>query len=127
MKKSGTLAAIAFLSASFLAAPVIAAETAGVMMKDGKMMMMKDGKATEPMAQDVTMTDGKKVAPDGTITTTTHMKEGQMMTMDGKMKMGGKTGMKMEGMKMEGMGMGMDMKKEGMGMGMDMKKEGMGK
>ena len=124
MKKSGTLVAIAFLSASFLACPVMAAETAGVMMKDGKMMMMKDGKATEPMAQDVTMTDGKKVAPDGTITTTTHMKEGQMITMDGKMKMGGKTGMKKEGM---GMGMGMDMKKEGMGMGMDMKKEGMGK
>ena len=129
MKKSGTLVAIAFLSASFLASPVMAAETAGVMMKDGKMMMMKDGKATEPMAQDVTMTNGQKVAADGTITTTTHMKEGQMMTMDGKMKMGGKTGMKMEGMKKEGMGMGMgmDMKKEGMGRGMDMKKEGMGK
>ena len=129
MNKSATFAAIALLSASFLASPAVSAATDGVIMKDGKMMTMKDGKATEPMAQDVTMTDGKKVAPDGTITTTTHMKEGQMMTMDGKMKMSGKTGMKMEGMKKEGMGMGMgmDMKKEGMGMGMDMKKEGMGK
>ena len=127
MNKSATFAAIALLSASFLASPAVSAATDGVIMKDGKMMTMKDGKATEPMAQDVTMTDGKKVAPDGTITTTTHMKEGQMMTMDGKMKMSGKTGMKMEGMKKEGMGMGMGMKKEGMGMGMDMKKEGMGK
>ena len=122
MTKSATLVVIAFLSASSLAFPVVAAETDGVMMKDGKMMMMKNGKATEPMAQNVTMTNGQKVAPDGTITA--HMKEGQMMTMDGKMKMSSKKDMKMEGMKKEGM------KKEGMEMGKGMmgeKMPGMGK
>ena len=123
MMNSGTLVAIAFLSTSVLAFPAVAAETAGVMMKDGKMMMMKDGKAMEPMAQDVTMTNGQKVAADGTITTTTRMKEGQMMTMDGKMKMSAKKNMKMESMKKEGM------KMEGHGMmgGQGMKMEGMGK
>ena len=124
MTKSATLVVIAFLSASSLAFPVVAAETDGVMMKDGKMMVMKDGKATEPMTQDVTMTDGKKVTSDGTITTTSRMKDGQMMTMDGKMKMSSKKDMKMEGMKKEGM------KKEGMEMGKGMmgeKMPGMGK
>ena len=124
MTKSRMFVLISALSASFLASPVVSAASDGVMMKDGKMMVMKDGKATEPMTQDVTMTDGKKVTSDGTITTTSRMKDGQMMTMDGKMKMTAKKDMKMEGMKKEGM------KKEGMEMGkglMGEKMPGMGK
>jgi len=102
------IAILALLCVSFLASRVVAAEMAGVMMKDGKMMMMmKDGKATGPMDHEMTMPNGQKVMPDGTTKMKDgkemRMQEGQMMTMDGKMMEGGKameggTGMKMEGM-----------------------------
>jgi hypothetical protein len=102
-----TLAVVALLSVSFLASGVVAAGMAGVMMKDGKMMMMKDGKATGPMDHEMSMTDGCKVMPDGTMKMKDgkemHMKEGQMMTMDGKMMEGGKAMEHDKGMKMEGM------------------------
>jgi len=113
MKTYGTssLAIAALLSVSFLATHVEAAE--GIMMKDGKMMMMKDGKPTGPMNQETKMSDGHKVMPDGTMKmndgTEMRMQEGQMMTMDGKMVEGAKakdSGMGMKGgkgMKMEGM------------------------
>ena len=71
----------------------------GAMMKDGKMMMMKDGKATGPMKHEMTMGDGTKMMMDGTMKMKDgkemHMKDGQMMMMDGKMMEGGKA-MKME-------------------------------
>lgn len=97
-----TLAVVALFFVSFLASRVLAAEMAGVMMKDGKMMMMKDGKATGPMDHEMTMTDGCKVMPDGTMKMPDgkemRMKEGQMMTMDGKMMEGGKGMMGDKGM-----------------------------
>ena len=109
--RTATLAIAALLSVSFLATQVEAAE--GIMMKDGKMMMMKDGKPTGPMNHEMKMSDGHKVMPDGTMKmndgTEMRMQEGQMMTMDGKMVEGGKAmesamGMKgSKGMKMEGM------------------------
>lgn len=58
---------------------------AGVMMENGKMMMMKNGKATGPMDHEMTMTDGSMVMPDGTM----KMKDGRMMTTEGKMMDGG--------------------------------------
>ena len=83
---------------------LIAADPDGVMMQNGKMMMMKDGKAMGPMQGGMTMSDGTKMMTDGTMMmkdgTKMHMKDGQTMTMDGKM-MDGKM---MEGGK--GMGMG---------------------
>ncbi len=112
------LAVVALLSLSFLAPRVEAAD--GIMMQGGKMMMMKDGKATGPMDHAMTMPDGHKVMPDGTMTmtdgTAMRMQEGQMMTTDGKMvepgqargeapamgggrAMQGSQGMKMDGMK----------------------------
>ena len=112
MMKYGTLVAV--LAASLLASHVVAAEMDGVMMKDGKMMTMKDGKAMGPMDREMTTTNGHKVMPDGTMKMPDgkemRMKEGQMMAMDGKMMEGGKgmedgkamkggKGMKMEGMK----------------------------
>lgn len=115
-----TLAVVALLSVSFLASRAVASEMSGVMMKGGKMMMMKTG----PMKHAVTMTNGCKVMPDGTMKMKDgkemHMAEGQMMMMDGTMMEGGKAmddanGMKMDGMKMDGM------KKDGM------KMDGMGK
>ena len=114
MKKYGTLVAIALLSVSLFASRVVAAETDGVMMKGGKMMMMKNGKAAGPMKHQMTTTNGHKVMPDGTMKmpdgTEMRMQEGQMMTMDGKMMDSAKGMMHGEGMKG-----GKDMKMEGMG------------
>jgi len=88
------LTAIVLLSASLFASRPMAAEMSGVMMKDGKMMMMTDGKATGSMEHEMTMSDGTKVMTNGTVKMKDgkemHMKEGQMMMMDGKMMEGGK-------------------------------------
>jgi len=59
-----------------------------VMMKNGKMMMMKDGK-TSPMMEDATMENGTKVMVDGTVVlkdaTVMKMGEDDMVLMTGKM------------------------------------------
>jgi len=64
------------------------------MMQDGKMMIMKDGKAVGPMENSMTMSNGTMVMGDGTVKmkdgTQAHMKDGQMM-MDGHMMEGGKS------------------------------------
>ena len=96
-----SLVAVTLLSASFCASRLMAAEMAGVMMKDGHMEMMKDGKSTGPMEHEMTMGDGTKVMPDGTMKMKDgkemHMKDGQMIMMDGHMMEGGKAmGMEME-------------------------------
>jgi hypothetical protein len=85
------------LSAS-LPAPTVRADSNpdGVMMQDGKMMTMKDGKATAPMPDSMTMSNGATVTSNGTVKmkdgTETHMKDGQMMMMDGHMMEGGHSG-----------------------------------
>lgn len=88
------LTAVVLLSASLFAPRLMAADMSGVMMKDGKMMMMKDGQATEQMKNDMTMPDGTKVMTNGMVKMKDgkemHMKDGQMMMMDGKMMEGGK-------------------------------------
>lgn len=109
MSKYGTFVAIVLLSASLFSSPLVAAETDGVTMKDGKMMMMTNGKATGPMNHQMTTTNGHKVMPDGTMKmpdgTEMRMQEGQTMTMDGKMTEAGSKAMQgHKGMKMEGMG-----------------------
>jgi lipopolysaccharide assembly outer membrane protein LptD (OstA) len=59
-----------------------------IMMKDGKVMMIMQGKS---MAADkeLTLSNGTKVTVDGNVTmkdgTKMMMKEGDMMTMDGEM------------------------------------------
>ncbi len=59
-----------------------------VMMKDGVMMQMKDGKATA-ISSSVTMSNGTTVMTDGTVTmqngTKSMLKEGESMDMSGKM------------------------------------------
>ncbi len=82
---------------------LMAGDADGVMMQNGKMMMMKEGKMMGPMQSDMTMSDGTKMMTDGTMMmkdgTKMNMKEGQMMMMDGKL---------MEGKMMKGgKGMGM--------------------
>ena len=70
------------------------AEVDGVIMQDGKVMMMKAGKPISPMTSDVTMSDGTIMTTDGVAKrkdgTQTHLTNGQMMMMDGKIIEGGK-------------------------------------
>ena len=117
MNKRGVLAGGILLC--LLTGPLFADDIQGVMMKDGTMVVMADGKATGPMQKEMTTTDGQKVTTDGTIKktngSTSHLKDGQMMMKDGKMmtahgEMGMEKGM---GMKDKGMGMGMEKMKEG--------------
>jgi hypothetical protein len=60
-----------------------------VMMKDGKMWVMKGGKTME-MSKEMTLANGTKVMTDGTVTMkdgkTMMMKDGESMMMNGKMK-----------------------------------------
>lgn len=60
----------------------------GVMMENGKMMMVKNGKTTI-LDHDMTMSNGTKIMSDGTYTkkdgTKLTMKEGQRMDMSGKL------------------------------------------
>ena len=85
-----TLAVVGlFFSVSFLASSVVAAEKDGVMMKNGKMTMMQDGKEVTRMARETTLSDGTRVMMNGKMVTKdgkeVQMKEGQMVMMDGKM------------------------------------------
>jgi len=95
-----TLAAVGlFLSVSFLASSVVAAEKEGVMMKNGKMTMMQDGKEVTRMDRETTLSDGSRVMMNGKMVMKggkeMQMKEGQMVMMDGKL-MGGDKDVKME-------------------------------
>jgi len=78
-----------FLSVSFLAAPVMAAEKDGVMMKDGKMWRLQDGKEIGRMDRETTMSNGAKVMMNGKMMTkdgkAMQIQEGQMVMLDGKM------------------------------------------
>ena len=66
----------------------------GVMMRGGKMMMMKAGHPATAMDHEVTMSDGTKVEVDGTIkpkdTKIFHLQNGEMILMDGHLMKGGK-------------------------------------
>ncbi len=86
---SKTLAA-AVLSLAFASTAFTADEHAGMkdhlMFKDGKVTMVMGGKSM-PADKEVALTNGAKVALDGTVTmkdgTTMKMKDGEMMGMDG--------------------------------------------
>ena len=58
----------------------------GVIMKDGKLLMMKDGQTTQ-LTTDLTLDNGTVVTADGTVKnkdgTTTTLKEGDYVAMDG--------------------------------------------
>jgi hypothetical protein len=77
-------------------------------LKDGKMTMVKNGKAM-PMMASMTMSDGTKCLPDGTCQrkdgTTHKMKEGECMMMNGKMTMNPDSTMHPGMMKMSNMKM----------------------
>jgi len=77
-----------------LATAAVTADMDGVMMSGGKMVMMRQGKPAGPMEHQITMSNGTIVETDGTVKmkdgTQTHMKNGQMMMMDGHIMEGGK-------------------------------------
>ena len=89
------LIAAIFLISLFESAPA-AADMDGVMMHDGKMimMMMKAGHPATPMDHAVTMSDGTIVEVDGTVKSkdgkTFLLQNGEMIMMDGHLMKGGK-------------------------------------
>jgi len=85
-----TLAVVGlFLSVSFLASSVVAAEKDGITMKGGKMTMMVDGKEIGRMDRQTTLANGAKVMMNGKMVMKDgkemQMQEGQTVMMDGKM------------------------------------------
>jgi hypothetical protein len=90
-----TLAVVGlFLSVSFLASPVMAVEKDGVMMRDGKMWRLQDGKEIGRMDRETTMSNGTKVMMSGKMMMKDgkemQLQEGQVMMLDGKLIEGGK-------------------------------------
>jgi hypothetical protein len=87
------LAAAILMLLPFSSAPD-AAEIDGVMMRNGKMMIVKHGKAAKPMDDDINMTNGTVVSADGNVKLKGgrefRMRNGQMMTTDGHLMKGGK-------------------------------------
>ncbi len=85
------IAAIVLLS---LFESTLAADTDGVMMHDGKMMMMKEGHPATAMDHEVTMSDGTIVEVDGTVKSkdgkTFLLQNGEIIMMDGHLMRGGK-------------------------------------
>ena len=82
------------LSLSFLAVPAMAEEKDGVMMKEGKMWRLQDGKEIGRMDRETTMMNGARVMMNGKMVTKDgkemQLQEGQMVLLNGKMKDGGK-------------------------------------
>lgn len=90
-----TLAVVGlFLSVSFLAAPVMALEKDGVMMKDGKMVRMTEGKEIGRMDRETTMSNGTRVTMNGKLLMKDgkemQLQEGQIVMLDGRMMESGK-------------------------------------
>ena len=87
------LAAAICLLSQFASVP-FAADMDGVMMHDGKMMMMKAGHPATAMDHEVTMSDGTIVEVDGTVKPKNapefHLQNGEMIMMDGHLMKGGK-------------------------------------
>ena len=92
MKPRVILMLIAFAMAMTL--PRVVGAMDGVVMRDGRMMMMKDGRATEPMTADITMPDGTKVTTSGVVKMRDgkekQLNNGAMMLMNGHIMKGGK-------------------------------------
>ena len=89
---TGLIAAI-FLLLQFATKP-IAADMDGVMMSNGKMMMMKAGEPATTMEHEVKMSDGTIVSVDGVVKSRDgkeyHLQNGEMIMMDGHLMKGGK-------------------------------------
>jgi len=71
-----------------------AADIDGLMMHDGKMMMMKAGHPVAAMDHETTLSDGAVVELDGTVKSkdggTFRLRNGEIIMMDGHLMKGGK-------------------------------------
>jgi hypothetical protein len=90
-----TLAVVGLcLSLSFLASPAMAVEKDGVMMKDGKMVRLQDGKDIGRMDRETTMSNGTKIMMNGKMVMkdgkAIQLQEGQSLMLDGKLIEGAK-------------------------------------
>ena len=90
-----TLAVVGlFLSVSFLAAPAMAVEKDGVMMKSGKMIRVTEGKEIGRMDRETTMSNGTRVTMNGKMLMKdgkeVQLQEGQVVMLDGKFVEGSK-------------------------------------
>jgi hypothetical protein len=78
-----------FLSVSFFASTVVAAEKDGIMVKNGRIQKLQEGKDIGPMDRMTTMANGTKVMMNGKIMTKdgqqSQLEEGQVMMLDGKL------------------------------------------
>jgi hypothetical protein len=93
--RSITLAVVGLaLSLSFLAAPAMAVEKDGVMMKGGKMVRTTEGKEIGRMDRETTMSNGTRVMMNGKMLMKdgkeVQLQEGQVVMLDGKLVEGGK-------------------------------------
>jgi hypothetical protein len=77
------------LSLSFLAVPAMAEEKDGVVMREGKMQRMQDGKEIGRMDREMTMMNGARVMMNGKMVMKDgkemQLQEGQMVMLNGKM------------------------------------------
>jgi len=93
LRLSICLIASILLLSQFPTAP-FAADMDGVMMHDGKMMMMKAGRPATAMDHEITMSDGTIVSLDGTVKKKDgeefRLQNGEMIMMDGHLMKGGK-------------------------------------
>jgi hypothetical protein len=90
-----TLAVVGLaLSLSFLAAPAMAVEKDGVMMKAGKMVRVTEGKEIGRMDREMTMSNGTRVTMNGKMLMKDgkeiQLQEGQAIMLDGKLVEGSK-------------------------------------
>ena len=93
--RSITLAVVGLaLSVSFLAAPAMAVEKDGVMMKGGKMVRTTEGKEIGRMDRETTMSNGTRVMMNGKMLMKdgkeVQLQEGQVVMLDGKFIEGSK-------------------------------------
>src|SRR5205814_676741 len=83
-----------FLSLSFFVSSGMAVEKDGVMMRDGKMWRLQDGKEIGRMDRETTMSNGTKVLMNGKMMMRDgkelQLQEGKIMMLDGKLMEGGK-------------------------------------
>jgi len=94
-RRMPVIAIAATLTVLVLSSHLSFADMDGVVMDRGRMMMMKSGKPVAPMTSEVTMSNGAQVTTDGTVKMKDgrilHMKNGQMIMMDGKIMEGGRS------------------------------------
>ncbi len=83
----------ASMASGLTAANLRAADIDGVMMSEGKMMVMTQGTPATALDHEMTMSDGSRVEPDGTVKTSDgkeiHLVDGEIIMMDGHVMRGG--------------------------------------